>query len=61
VCATFVAVVLVTAPSPKVQERFVIAPVEASVKATDSGAAPLAGLLVKLATGAGGGAFVTTM
>jgi hypothetical protein len=45
-------------PSPNVHEWFVIVPVDASVKVTFSGAAPLVTLAVKLATG---GAFVTVM
>jgi hypothetical protein len=39
-------------PSPNVHEWFVIVPVDASVKVTLSGAAPLVGLAVKSATGA---------
>jgi hypothetical protein len=45
-------------PSPNVHEWFVIVPVDASVKVTFSGAAPLVTLAVKLATG---GAFVTVI
>ena len=39
-------------PSPNVHERFVMVPVDASVKVTFSDAAPLVGLAVKPATGA---------
>ena len=38
-------------PSPKVQSRFVMLPVELSVKLTNNGAAPLVGDAVKPATG----------
>ena len=43
-----VAFVARTPPSPKLQDRFVIAPPEVSVKVTVKGAAPLVGLAVKL-------------
>src|ERR1035437_2070660 len=46
-----VAVVLVVFPSPKSQNRLVIVPLELSVNVTASGAAPLVGVPVKLATG----------
>jgi hypothetical protein len=44
-------------PSPKFQERLVTVPVDVSVRVTGSGAVPLVGLAVKLATGGaeGGG------
>src|SRR5437762_12002423 len=48
-----VAVMFVVAPSPKLQLRLVIEPIELSVKVTASGAAPLVGLSLKLATGGG--------
>ena len=41
---------LVVEPSPKLQRRLVIVPVELSVKLTVSGAAPAVGLPTKLAT-----------
>ena len=43
------AVVLVTVPSPKSQNRFVMVPAEASLKKTVSGYAPMVGLPLKLA------------
>src|SRR5712664_1565683 len=42
---------LVVVPSPKSQNRFVIVPVELSVKLTVKGRTPLVGLPTKLATG----------
>ena len=50
-CETVVAVVFDTAPSPKLQERLVIVPVEVSVKVTVSGFRPATGVPVKLAAG----------
>src|SRR5205809_3836134 len=44
-------VVLVLAPSPKLQLRLVIVPAEVSVKVTTNGTTPLVGLAVKLACG----------
>ena len=49
--AIVAAKVLVVAPSPKFQKRFVMNPVELSVKVTDNGAIPLTGTAVKAATG----------
>src|SRR6266481_9928079 len=46
------AVVLVVELSPKSQNRFVIVPLELSVKLTVSGLSPLVGLPLKLAVGA---------
>ena len=46
-----VAIVFVVIPSPKFQNRFVIVPVELSVKVTVSGFNPLTGTPVKLAEG----------
>jgi hypothetical protein len=44
-------------PSPKFHERLVTVPVDVSVRVTGSGAVPLVGFAVKLATGGaeGGG------
>ena len=42
---------LVTTPSPKLQLRWLMVPVELSVNMTTSGAGPLVGLALKLATG----------
>src|SRR6266446_3192376 len=50
-CARIVDVVLVVIPSPKSQNRFVIVPVELSVKLTVTGQKPLVGLAWKLASG----------
>src|SRR6267378_1026073 len=50
-CARSVDVVLVVIPSPKSQNRFVIVPVELSVKLTVTGQKPLVGLAWKLASG----------
>src|SRR6266404_7161198 len=50
-CAIIVDVVLVVRPSPKSQNRFVIVPVELSVKLTVTGQKPLVGLAWKLASG----------
>src|ERR1041385_7062408 len=44
-------VILVVPPSPKSQNRFVMKPVEVSVKVTVSGSPPLVGLAVKPADG----------
>src|SRR5208282_608357 len=43
---------LVVAPSPKLQNRLLIGPVELSVNVTVNGAAPLVGLPLKMAIGA---------
>src|SRR5437867_8356855 len=48
-----VPVMFVVPPSPKPQLRLVIEPIELSVNVTASGAAPLVGLPLKLATGGG--------
>ena len=48
-----VPVVLVVELSPKSQKRLVMLPVEVSLNATDSGAVPLVGAALKLATGGG--------
>ena len=52
-CDTLLVKTLVVLLSPKFQKRFVIFPVEVSMKVTAKGSAPLVGLPVKLATGAG--------
>jgi len=46
-----VTVVLVVTPSPKFQKRFVIVPLELSVKVTVNGLTPRTGLPTKLAAG----------
>ena len=46
-----VVVVLVVTPSPKFQKRFVMVPVELSVKVTVNGLTPRTGLPTKLAAG----------
>ncbi len=43
--------VFVVVPSPKFQKRFVIVPIEVSVKVTSNGTNPLVGVPVKPATG----------
>ena len=48
-------------PSPKVHDQEAGAPVEVSVKLTDSGDTPVVGLAVNAATGAAGGAWLTVM
>ena len=48
---TVIAEVLSVAPLPKFQKRLVTNPVDVSVNATASGATPLVGVAVKLATG----------
>src|SRR5437870_9255112 len=48
---TVVALVVSVAVSPKLQNRFVIVPVELSVNVTVSGAAPLVGAAANTATG----------
>src|SRR2546422_559371 len=50
-CVRLDALVFVVEPSPKSQKRFVIVPVELSVKVTVSGLRPAVGLAVKLAAG----------
>ena len=47
-----VAVVFVVTPLPKFQNRFVIVPLEVSVKSTESGALPEVGVALKEAVGA---------
>src|SRR5439155_10226434 len=52
VCVTLVAVVFVIVPSPNCQNRFVMVPVEVSVKLTVRGASPFVGDALKAAEGA---------
>ena len=52
---------MLVVPSPKFQSQDVGAFVDLSVKVTPSGAAPVTGVAVKFATGAGVGAGVTTI
>src|ERR1035437_10097939 len=49
--ATVVFSVFVVPPSPNVQDRFVIVPVDVSVNVTRNGTRPLVGVPLKLATG----------
>src|SRR5579859_4492667 len=52
-CCTLVAVVLLVPPSPKLQNRLVIEPVEPSVNVTANGGVPFVGLPLKMAAGGG--------
>jgi hypothetical protein len=47
-------------PSPRFQDRLDTLPVDVSVRVTTSGAVPVVGLAVKLATGAGAGTTALT-
>ena len=51
-CVRFVADVIDAPPSPKLQERLLIVPVEMSLKVTVNGVVPLVGVAVNSATGA---------
>src|ERR1041384_1067634 len=50
-CCKLVAVVLLVAPSPKVQNRLVIEPAELSVNVTVNGGVPLVGVPLNIAVG----------
>ena len=48
-CSTLVAAVLLVPPSPKLQNRLLMVPLELSVKVTVNGVAPLVGLALNAA------------